>query len=227
MTPFFITSCGTGIGKTLVASILCRQLREKGHQTQALKPVISGYPGEEGEESDTHVILKALERETSDDAIAAISPWRFKEPLSPHMAAAREGRRIDLGELIAFCRKQADCGEGILLVEGVGGVMAPLSESETVLDWMTGVGFPAVLVVGSYLGSLSHAMTAAKTLSAAGIEIASIIVSQSEGSPYPLDEAVSTLAGFLGPVPVVALPYLADLRAAPDLTAFLESRETR
>lgn len=222
MTPLFVTGSGTGIGKTLVTAILIRQLKSAGRRVAALKPVISGYTPESHETSDTGVLQASLGTDCGDgSSVEAISPWRFKAPLSPDMAAAREGKALDLGELVGFCRKAAEGADDVLLIEGVGGVMVPLTEKETVLDWMAALGFPALLVTGSYLGTISHTLTAMAALAERAVPVRAIIVSESEESPVPLPETRGAIARFLSGTQVAALPRLAggvpDWRAAPDL----------
>ena len=71
---------------------------------RVLKPVVSGYPGDDGSATDTAILLKSLGIEPTQEAVEACSPWRFTEPLSPDMAARREGRTIDFEALVGFCR---------------------------------------------------------------------------------------------------------------------------
>ena len=95
MAAYFVTSTGTDIGKTFVTAGLIRYLREAGQAVHALKPVVSGYNSSVVETSDPAVLLAALGRQVSADEVESIAPWRFRAPLSPDLAAAREGRSID------------------------------------------------------------------------------------------------------------------------------------
>lgn len=203
MSAFFITATGTGIGKTFVTAGLLRYLRENGKPASGLKPVISGYNGAAG--SDPALLLEAVGETVSDEAVARIAPWRFRAPLSPDMAAMRENRSIDFGELIAFCRKESDRAETVL-IEGVGGVMVPLNAADTVLDWMAALGFPVVLVAGSYLGSLSHTLTATAALERAGVRAISVIVNDSGMGEVPLTDTGATLKRFLPRHEIAILP---------------------
>ncbi len=216
----FITGTGTGIGKTLVTAALCRQLRSRGCAVHALKPVISGYdPGDA--RSDTALILRALGKGVDEKAVVDISPWRFAAPLSPHMAAAREGGEIGLEEVTDFCRSRA--GRNLLLIEGAGGVMTPLNMRHTMLDWIAALRCKAVLVAGSYLGSLSHALTALESLRARGVPVAGIVVSESEGSEVSLVETAATLREFTGnAMPICVIPRLAPGALPPDLTILVK-----
>ena len=164
MSTLFVTGSGTGVGKTLVTQLIVTALRQRGRRVHALKPIVSGFDASAPEESDTAQLLDALGMTLDAPNLDAVSPWRFAEPLSPDMAARREGRTIPFDELVAFCARQA--ADTTTVIEGVGGVMVPLDESHTVIDWIAAVASPTVLVTGSYLGAISHTLTALETLSA-------------------------------------------------------------
>jgi dethiobiotin synthetase len=222
MNGFFITGSGTSVGKTYVTCRLIHQLRRSGRNARALKPVITGFDPGTAVESDTGSLLAAMDEPLDPASIGAISPWRFAEPISPDMAAARNGRRLDATEIATFCRYAAPGGEdGVLLVEGIGGVMVPLNDKETVLDWMVALGWPVLLVVGSYLGTLSHTLTAVETIRARDLTLAGIVISESEENPVPLAETAQTLRRFAGEVPVVALPRPASPEDSAALVAMM------
>lgn len=226
----FITASGTGDGKTLIACALGYQLQKKGLRVHTLKPVISGYDPDDMDTSDSGLILQSLGDVVNADAVARISPWRYAAPIAPNMAAKREGGAIDLAALARFCRDGLAGGHDITLIEGVGGVSAPINDDATVADWMAMVGLPAVVVVGSYLGAISHGLTAVAALDARAIPIAAIVVNQSADNPVPFDETVACFKRFLAGRPLVAVPRLEDgprsWQRAPDLTGILLSLES-
>ena len=222
MKRVFITASGTGIGKTFVTSLLIRQLRAKGRSVCALKPLITGYTDETAHESDTRHLLDALGLPMNAENISSVSPWRFDAPLAPNMAAQREGRQIDLKEVIAFCNAARSGAQDYLLIEGVGGVMVPLNDHYTVREWIMILQMPALLVTGSYLGSISHTLTALEALQSKGIQIAGIVVSESVHSTVPLDETVAALERFAcGGLCIKSLPRETVLGMGPDLTYLL------
>lgn len=208
MSAYFVTSTGTDIGKTFVTAGLIRYLREAGQAVQALKPVVSGYDSSVVATSDPAVLLKALGKPVSADEIAAVAPWRFRAPLSPDLAAARENRPIDFDALVGFSRAAVDGNKGILFIEGVGGIMVPIDSKRTVLDWMEALGIPLILVVGGYLGTISHTLTALDVLAQRKLKVAAIVVSESERNPVELDETVASLMRFTNATPVIGLPRL-------------------
>jgi dethiobiotin synthetase len=206
MSAYFITATGTDVGKTFVARGLIRALRGRGRDIAALKPVMSGFEPVEAAGSDGGLLLTALGREPTLEAIAAISPWRYAAPLAPDMAAAREGRTLDYPGLIDFCRKAVAANRDSLLIEGVGGIMSPIDQQHTVLDWMKALELPLIVVTGTYLGTLSHTLTALDVLARRGLAISALIISESVGRPERLDDTHETLARFAGDIPVISLP---------------------
>lgn len=220
----FVTASGTEVGKTLVAAALAHWLRAKDMHPRVLKPVASGFDGAQPEETDTGTLLRAAGIPVTPESVAACTPWRFKEPISPDMAAAREGRTIDFDAVATHCRT-AMTGPEPILIEGIGGAMVPLDATHTVRDLIAALEVPAVLVTGSYLGALSHALTAAEALATKNVKIAGVVVSESDASPVPLEESAACLARYLGSVAVLTVPRIQGTRPwerAPDLTGLLE-----
>lgn len=226
MKKLFVSSSGTGIGKTLVSAALIHQLRASGHTVRVLKPVISGYTPDTHHESDTGILLDSLGANHDGPAIDRVSPFRFEAPLSPDMAAIREGKSIDYDALLDVCRSAESGDEDVLLVEGVGGVMVPLTEDRTVLDWMAALNHPCVLVVGSYLGTISHTLTAVETLRLRDIPLTAMVISESEESPVPPEETRDAIRRFAPGIEIAIVPRLSGSqpwRHAPDLTFLAEN----
>ena len=212
MKNYFITGTGTSVGKTYLTCELIKALKKKRISLSAIKPVMSGYDKSFLAESDTGLILSALNLALTENNIAKISPWRFREPLSPDMAAARENREINFKKLIDFSLN-FDFGKDINFIEGVGGILVPLTKNRTVLDWINKLNFPVILVAGSYLGTLSHTLSALRVLKDSGAEVVAVVVSESEEQPVPLLETVNTLKRFCSYVPVLGLPRFQNARA--------------
>ena len=217
MSGVFITATGTEVGKTFVAAGLVRALRRAGRPVTALKPVVSGFDPATAADSDPGVLLAALGRAVTADAVAEIAPWRFRAPLSPDMAARLEDRRVDVDALIDFCRARVAAFDGVVVIEGVGGVMVPLDDRRTVLDWMAALDLPALLVCGSYLGSISHTLCALDVLQRHGVTVAALVVNETAGSSVGLHDTVATLGRFVGATPVVAVPFGGDAAVFDEL----------
>ena len=206
MTTLFVTATGTDVGKTFIVTGLVGHYRAANRQVDAIKPVVSGFDPAAPEASDPALLIRALGREPTPAELERISPWRFAAPLSPDQAAQREGRSIDFQELVTFCRRAVAVHRGVLLIEGIGGVMVPLDAHHTVLDLMSLLRSPAMLVSGSYVGTISHTLTALEVLARRNVEIAAIVVSESPASAASLDETVAAIAHFADVIPVIGLP---------------------
>jgi dethiobiotin synthetase len=208
MTALFVTATGTDIGKTFVTAGLIRHIRAAGRTVAAIKPVVSGFDPDDWQGSDPALLLAALGRPLTLEEVEGVSPWRFKAPLSPHTAAQREGRAIAFQELVEFCRRAMAARRGVLLVEGIGGVMVPLDDRHSVLDLMSMLRIPIILVAGSYVGTLSHTLTALEVVARRNLDIAAVVVSESNGSAASLEDTVATLQVFAETIDVVGIPRL-------------------
>ena len=209
MTAVFITATGTDIGKTFVTAGLIRHIRGAGGAVAAIKPIVSGFDPGAWQGSDPAILLAALGRPVALEEVERISPWRFKAPLSPHMAGKREGRAIVFQEVVEFCRRSMAGNHGVLLIEGVGGIMVPFDDRRTVLDLMSVLRIPAILVAGSYVGTISHTLSALEVMARRNLDIAVVVVSESEGSAASLEETIATVERFADAIDVVGIPRLA------------------
>lgn len=211
MTGLFITSTGTGIGKTFVTQRLLQWDGCQQNILSASKPVITGWPINEAQipQTDTGILLHMQQYPLTPRTIDQMSPWRFAPPLAPSMAASKEGKEISFSALIKHCQDeihQAKAAKKIHLIEGVGGVMVPIVGQFTVVDWIAQLGCPCIVVTGSYLGSLSHTLTALSVLQMKGIEILAVVVNETAQSTVSLEETHEYLAAHLSPLEVIAMP---------------------
>jgi dethiobiotin synthetase len=214
VSAIFITATGTDVGKTFVAASLIGQLRQMGRAVEVIKPVVSGFDPTQAATSDPAVLIKALGVPVTLQAIEQISPWRFRAALSPDLAAQREGRKIDVDEVIAFCQSVIEQRQDMLLIEGVGGVMVPLDDQRTILDVMMALQLPLILVAGSYLGTISHTLTALDSLYRRDMNVMAVIVSETPGSTVSLDDTVAAISRFANPV--IGLPRRRSNDREPD-----------
>lgn len=149
----FITATDTDAGKTWVTTSLIRSMLEAGTQAIALKPVACGLDSE-GRNEDVTTLLSIQHLQNVED----ISLYRFQQPAAPSLAATAEHRSIDPGRLITWCRERAEQAD-VCLIEGVGGLMVPLTDDYLVCDWIEDMAEAEIwLVIGCRLGSINHAL---------------------------------------------------------------------
>lgn len=178
MKALFITGAGTELGKTHVACALLRRWRASGLRAAAFKPVASGIATIA--ESDPGRLLAALGLEATPEALDQICPFRFAAPLAPPLAARAEGRTLCAETLRRACRERlAHAGADVLLIEGAGGLLSPMTQDMTCLDLLAALHIPAVFVMGDYLGAVSHALSGLELLRLRAIPVAAVVISQS------------------------------------------------
>jgi len=124
------------------------------------------------------------------------------------MAAAREGLTVPYSEVIAYCNEArvALDDDTILIVEGAGGVLVPVDDTHTMRDFMTDLRATPILVVGSYLGTISHTLTALEALEHRNLSPVAIVISETEDAGIPLEETCTAIRRFTGDVPLIAVP---------------------
>ncbi|TCS14989.1 dethiobiotin synthase [Caulobacter sp. BK020] len=203
MPALFVTGTGTDIGKTYVSCALIRALKARGATVDAFKPVVSGFDPRDAAGSDPARLAAAL---GDPGAVLRIAPRRYRAPLAPNIAARLEGQTLVLDDMIIDAvARTAELRDGLLLVEGAGGVMSPLTDGETNLDMIAALGAPVLLVAGSYLGTISHVLTALVVLRAARAQVAAVVMSESLDAP-DLGQTAQALAPFLDSVPLFLAP---------------------
>lgn len=185
MRGLLITGTDTAVGKTHVACAIIRDLRDVGHRVGAFKPVVSGAVSDENGRliwEDVEALKSALGEGVSEDRIA---PLRFAAALAPPIAARQEGRNVNL-ELIrsglAGWRSQCD----VVVVEGAGGLLCPLTDDKTMADLAVEFSFPLLIVARLGLGTINHTLLTVEAARTRGLRIAGIVLN--EASPISTDD---------------------------------------
>ncbi|MDP3922889.1 MAG: dethiobiotin synthase [Hydrogenophaga sp.] len=200
----FVTGTDTGVGKTLVSAALLHTLARHHPRVVGMKPVAAGLVQQGGAWVAEDVLaLRAASTVAVPPELDC--PVALPEPLSPHLAAARAGRRVGVAELVAAHRELRRLAD-VVLVEGSGGWRVPLNEDETLADLAVALALPVVLVVGLRLGCLNHALLTAEAIRADGLHLAGWVANTVDPAMACRDENIQTLrqrlaAPLLGTVP--------------------------
>jgi dethiobiotin synthetase len=196
----FITGTGTGVGKTYVGALLARTLRDSGKLVGVYKPVASGCERTRGEliSPDAIALWNAAGRPAS---LSQVCPQVFSAPLAPHLAARAEGKRVDsklLRDGIKFWLDSSD----VVIVEGAGGLMSPISDDDYNADLAADFGFPLLVVAENVLGTINATLQTlitarshpkgtrhgARSKSAEPLSVAGVVLN----SPRPIVDDPST-----------------------------------
>lgn len=186
----YITGTNTGVGKTYVAALVVRELVAMGRRVGVYKPVASGCRREGSQiiSDDATCLWEAAGRPGS---LEQVCPQRFLAALAPHRAAQLEGRIVDRGQLrkgIEFWWNSCD----VVVVEGVGGLMSPLSEKDYNSDLAASFGYPLVVVSANELGTINATLQTLITAAACGdgLSVAGVVLN--EPTVHEDDESVSS-----------------------------------
>jgi len=220
----FFTGTDTGVGKTFVAAAAARRLRQQGCSVRVCKPVATGARCIKGRwvSEDT---LRLAEAAGMEKELAEITPWAFPEPVAPPVAARFHGITLTIDETAAAVRRQARPG-GILLVEGIGGLLCPLTEAETVADLAKAVGFPLVVVARRSLGTLNHTLLTLEAARIRGLPVAGLVINETTPSQTLAEEMnVDELRRRVA-VPLLAvIPHQPQGAISPDAVAAIDWRQ--
>lgn len=204
MRGFFITATDTGAGKTFVTAGLARLWRHQRRPFRVCKPVATG--AENGWSEDTRLLAEAA----GDSDLLAITPYTFAVPAAPPVAARLVGTALRLEDLASAVRRRAaeDCA---VLVEGVGGLLCPLTESETVADLAVELALPLILVARRSLGTLNHTLLTLEAAQRRGLCLVGILVTATTQVQGVAEETVIEELRKRVDVPLLAvLPYSTD-----------------
>jgi dethiobiotin synthetase len=205
-TGVFVTGTGTDVGKTIVAAAIARTLAAAGTRVAVFKPVITGL--DSGGEADHELLRRAAGSEQSDEEI---TPYRYGEPASPHLAAQRAGERVEPGHLLNAARAAAESAD-FLVCEGIGGLIVPLSPAYLVRDLAADLGYPLVIAASPGLGTINHTLLTIDAGRAAGLEVAAVVLTPWPQSPSEIELSNRETIRSLAAVEVLTLPPL-DLSA--------------
>lgn len=189
----FITGTDTEVGKTFVAVGIIQALVREGLRVAVMKPVAAGAdPTPQGlRNADALQLMRAA---NVDAPYERVNPYCFPLPASPHIAARSAGIDVDLAVIKRHFEILAgDPDTDVVVVEGAGGWLAPINDSETMADIARALNLPVVLVVGLRLGCLNHALLTAQGIEASGLKLAGWIANHVQPRFEHADENVALL----------------------------------
>jgi dethiobiotin synthetase len=215
----FVTGTGTGVGKTVLSAALLAAIAAAGEPVRAHKPVITGLDEPSGEWPPDHELLGRAAGMAPEE----VAPLRYGPAVSPHLAAELAGVRIDPAKLLAAARaagQERTPGQGrTLIVEGVGGLLVPLTAGYTVRDLAAELRLPLLIAASPGLGTINHTLLTLHAARAAGLEVCAVVLTPWPEQPSVMEESNRATIARLGDVEVAVLP----LMPSPDLTALADA----
>lgn len=218
MQGLLITGSDTGVGKTTITLGLLHLLRRQGRLVRVCKPVATGAVWHEGRWLSEDTLLLA---QASGEAPEVVTPWTFAEPAAPPVAARQAGTALNLGAMAQAVQRRSEGGNW-LLVEGIGGLLCPLTERETVADLAALLGLPLIVVVRRTLGTLNHTLLTLEVAQGRGLPVAGLVINETTPSQGLAEQTVAEELARRVTVPILAqVSYQAGTedRMASELTA--------
>jgi len=201
---FFVTGTDTGVGKTLVTVALTRALVERGVRTAVMKPVAAGaIQTPEGLRNDDALELLAVSNVKSP--YEDVNPWLLTTPASPHLAARHDGVTIDQEKVVSAYGRLAAASD-LVMVEGAGGWLAPISAMATMADLAEKLALPVVFVVGMRLGCLNHALLTREAIRSSGLPFAGWIANKMHTEMALVGANIDSIASRFGAPPLGIVP---------------------
>ena len=201
---FFITGTDTGVGKTLVAVALTKALVARGLRTAVMKPVAAGaMQTPEGPRNDD--ALELLAASNVKAAYEDVNPWLLTTAASPHLAARHDNISIGVEKVVTAYRRLAASSD-LVLVEGAGGWLAPISSAATMADIAEKLALPVIFVVGMRLGCLNHALLTREAIRSYGLPFAGWIANKMHSEMALVGANIDSLASRFGVPPLGIVP---------------------
>ncbi len=179
----FVTGTGTGVGKTVVAGALAHLLAEEWYDVAVMKPIQTGAPVQGGKAVSSDLEFMRMMAGTGDKDDLAM-PYAFSLPLAPYHAALAENRRIEPARIVNAFRSLSE-QRNMVIVEGAGGLMTPLTDELFWADVIKMLNIPAVIVTSSKLGMIHQTLATVLAAETYGVEIAGIVVVENDPKDNP------------------------------------------
>lgn len=204
MRGLFVTGTDTGVGKTVVASALIAAMAEAGEPVRAHKPAVTGLDEPPGRWPADHELLASVSGLSPEQ----VAPLRYGPAVSPQLAAELAGEQVEPEALAQAARAAGE--QGLVIVEGAGGLLSPLARDYTGCDLAVALGLPVLIAARPGLGTINHSLLTLLAARAAGLEVLAVVLTPWPAEPSDLEASNRDAIARMGGVEVIGLPAIAD-----------------
>ena len=204
MTSLFVTGTDTDVGKTCVTASIVNYLSKMNVDVGVMKPFASGYKATNDSVSDDVKILMKYSR--VDDPIDLVNPYFFEIPTSPYDACKQLNLEIDISSVVDSYKQLASIHD-VVIVEGIGGIMTPISKNYFVSDLISDLQMNTIIVTGSKVGTVNHLMLTYQHVKEKNLCLNGFVINQNVSDGYELFNLKQQIIDLTGQTVYGTVPY--------------------
>jgi len=204
MNSFFVTGTDTDVGKTCVSAALAKHFRDNDVDVGVMKPFASGYKvTPDSVSADVEILMKYS---GVTDSIDLVNPYYFEIPTSPYDASKQLNLEIDISKVIESYNQLSSIHD-IVIVEGIGGIMTPISRNYFVSDLISDLQLSSFIVTGSKIGAVNHFMLTYEHARQKNLNLKGFLINQNVSDGYELSNLKHQIFGLTGKKVFGAIPF--------------------
>ena len=204
MNSFFVTGTDTDVGKTCVSAAIAKHLRDNGVDVGVMKPFASGYKvTADSISGDVEILMKYS---GAKDPIGLVNPYYFEIPTSPYDACKQLNLEIDISRVIDSYKQLVSIHD-VVIVEGIGGIMTPISKNYFVSDLISDLQLSSIIITGSKIGTVNHLMLTYEHAQQKNLKLKGFVVNQNISTGYELSNLKQQIFGLTGHKVFGAIPF--------------------
>tara|TARA_B110000438_G_scaffold60939_1_gene61163 strand:+ start:749 stop:1444 length:696 start_codon:yes stop_codon:yes gene_type:complete len=204
MNSFFVTGTDTDVGKTCVSAALAKHFRDNDVDVGVMKPFASGYKATpDSVSADVEILMKYS---GVTDSIDLVNPYYFEIPTSPYDASKQLNLEIDISKVIESYNQLSSIHD-IVIVEGIGGIMTPISRNYFVSDLISDLQLSSFIVTGSKIGAVNHFMLTYEHARQKNLNLKGFFINQNVSDGYELSNLKHQIFGLTGKKVFGAIPF--------------------
>ena len=222
MKSYFVTGTDTGVGKTAITAGIAGSLHKLGINVGVMKPIATGYPQKTGyKSSDVTILAEAAGIKDPEDLI---NPVFLPIPTSPYDASKLLSMPIDMPLILTKFKKLLSLHD-VMLIEGIGGIMTPITKKIFVIDMIKAMAIETIIVTRATLGTLNHTVMTCKMCKDYDIKVKGLVINNFDEKGTPAEKSAPTTLYELTGINIIGIvPFVKDLNQTDKLVGIVNKK---
>lgn len=208
---YFVIGTDTNVGKTFVTSRMIRHFAQQGLKTIGMKPVASGCELDQNGQFMNEDVIALTSASNVNAPLDDVNPYRFQPAIAPHIAAQQIGVNVNLNTIQQAYERLSELGD-IVIVEGAGGFLVPINDTQSLADLVVKLNLPTILVVGMRLGCINHALLTVESIKAKGLKLTGWIANEIDPNMQCYQENLQTLTRLIEAPLLMQMPWQTTMK---------------